>query len=83
MNAITLTLNTATTYYVQEKITLELLEKFINKVCPDLSVCIRAANDEEWLEMEGTSIATQYDGWGLYSNNEDVLRWESIEEIIL
>ena len=83
MNAITLTLNTATTYYVHDVVTLELLEKFINKVCPDLTVCIRAASDEEWLEMEGTIIATQYDGWGLYSNNEDILSWKSIEEIEL
>jgi hypothetical protein len=83
MNVITFTLNTATTYYVQEVVTLELLEKFINKVCPDLSVCIRRDHDEEWLEMEGTILATQYDGCDLYSNNEDMLNWKSIEEITL
>ena len=82
MNVITLTLNTETTYYVQEEITLELLKKFINKVSPDLSVCIRHDHDEAWLEMEGTILAAQYYGGEVYCN-QNILTWESVEEIIL
>ena len=83
INIITFTLGTTEAYYVKNKITLKLLKKFIRKLYPELSVRIRAAKDEEWLEMEGTIIATQYDGWGLYSNNEGILSWKSVKEIEL
>ena len=83
ISIITLTLGTKETYYTKEKVTLDLLKKFLNKVEPVLDVRICRDQSSEWLYVEGQIWAEKQDGWSLIPCYENTLNWNTVEELIL
>lgn len=83
INIITLNLGTSETYYTKEKITLEFLKEFLNKVEPTLDVRIYSDHSSQWLNVEGQIWAERQEEWPLFSCYEETLNWKRIEEIVL